>query len=140
MLRWAFAERERVDVAIVDYQLGARNGLWGEPQAQAPAGTAGGADRWAHTAGVLAVAAVVAEADAIVSKGSRGTELYEVTRSVARGRQVMPPVPQWLGDALRRRRDYEEQAIFGMLLAGIKPAEVAERSPSLKLDWSHTCG
>ena len=140
MLRWAFAERERVDVAIVDYQLGARNGLWVSRKLKRLPEPPGVLIYSAHTAGVLAVAAVVAEADAIVSKGSRGTELYEVTRSVARGRQVMPPVPQWLGDALRRRRDHEEQAIFGMLLAGIKPAEVAERSPSLKLDWSHTCG
>jgi DNA-binding NarL/FixJ family response regulator len=27
---------------------------------------------------------------------------------------------------LRRRFDHEEQAIFGMLLAGLKPSEIAE--------------
>jgi DNA-binding NarL/FixJ family response regulator len=80
----------------------------------------------AYADGVLISAAVVAEADAIVSKGGLGAELCDAIRSVARGRQLLPPVPHWLGDALRRRLDHEEQAIFGMLLAGIPPAEVAE--------------
>jgi DNA-binding NarL/FixJ family response regulator len=113
-------------VAVVDYHLGARNGLWVSRKLKRVPEPPGVMIYSAHTDGVLAAAAVVAEADAIVSKGSRGTALYEAIRSVARGRRVMPPVPQWLGDALRRRLDHEEQAIFGLLLAGVKPAEVAE--------------
>jgi DNA-binding NarL/FixJ family response regulator len=122
----SFAERERVDVAVVDYHLGVRNGLWVSRKLKRLRKPPGVMIYSAHTDGVLAATAVVAEADAIVSKGSRGSELYEAIRSVARGRQRMPPVPQWLGDALRRRLDHEEQAIFGMLLAGVKPAEVAK--------------
>ena len=79
----------------------------------------------AYTDGVLASAAVVAEADAIVSKGCLGSELCEAIRKVARGHQLLPPVPEWLGEALRRRLDHQEQAIFGLLLAGIKPPEIA---------------
>src|SRR5438067_312756 len=36
------------------------------------------------------------------------------------------PVPPWLSDGLRRRLDHEEQAIFGMLLAGITPDQIAQ--------------
>jgi DNA-binding NarL/FixJ family response regulator len=35
-------------------------------------------------------------------------------------------MPPWLGEALRRRLDHEEQAIFGMLLAGIETGEIAQ--------------
>ena len=122
----SFAERERVDVAVVDYQLGARNGLWVSRKLKRLPEPPAVLIYSAYTDGVLAAAAVVAEADAIVNKGGRGSELYEAIRSVARGRRVLPPVPHWLGDVLRRRLDHEEQAIFGMLLAGIKLAEVAE--------------
>jgi DNA-binding NarL/FixJ family response regulator len=80
----------------------------------------------AYTDGVLAAAAVVAEADAIVSKGALGSELTSAMRAVAGGRTVLPPVPVWLGEALRRRLDHEEQAIFGLLLAGVEPAEIAK--------------
>ena len=37
----------------------------------------------------------------------------------------MPPLPPRLADTLRRRLGPREQAIFGMLLAGIEPAEIA---------------
>lgn len=120
------AEREPLDVAVVDYQLGGRNGLWVSrklkrlPEAPAVVVYSAYAD------GVLAAAAVVAEADAIVSKGGLGSELSEAIRSVSAGRKLLPPIPPWLGDALRRRLGHQEQAIFGMLLAGIEPAEIAE--------------
>jgi DNA-binding NarL/FixJ family response regulator len=68
---------------------------------------------------------VAAEADAIVSKGKLGIELCDAIRSVATGRRHLPPVPPRLADILRRRLDSEHQAIFGMLLAGIEPREIA---------------
>ena len=54
-----------------------------------------------------------------------GSELPAAIRAVARGRHVLPPVPPRLGEALRRRLDDQQQAIFGMLLAGIGPGEIA---------------
>jgi DNA-binding NarL/FixJ family response regulator len=121
----SIAEREPVDVVVVDYQLGGRNGLWlsrklkrlEEPPAVLV--YSGYAD------GVLAAAAVVAQADAIVSKAGLGDELCHALRQVACGRRLMPPLPPKLADSLRRRLDHQEQAIFGMLLAGIKPPAVA---------------
>lgn len=80
----------------------------------------------AYTDGVLAAAAVVAEADAIVSKNGSGSELCAAIRSVVRGQRRLPPLPRRLAETLRRHLDHEEQAVFGLLLAGIEPAEVAE--------------
>jgi DNA-binding NarL/FixJ family response regulator len=120
------AEKEPVDVAVVDYQLGGRNGLWVSRKLKRLPRPPAVVIYSAYTDGVLAAAAVVAEADGIVSKGGLGSELTAAIRAVAGGRPVLPPVPPWLGEALRRRLDHEEQAIFGMLLAGIGPGEIAQ--------------
>jgi DNA-binding NarL/FixJ family response regulator len=119
------AEHEVIDVAVVDYQLGGRNGLWLSRKLKRLARPPAVLIYSAHTDGVLASAAVVAEADAIISKGGLGSELCEAIRAVRRGHQLLPAVPEWLGEALRRRLDHQEQAIFGLLLAGIKPPEIA---------------
>jgi DNA-binding NarL/FixJ family response regulator len=122
----AVAEGEPLDVAVVDYQLGGRNGLWVSRKLKRLPRPPAVVIYSAYTDGVLAAAAVVAEADAIVSKGALGSELTSAMRAVAGGRTVLPPVPVWLGEALRRRLDHEEQAIFGLLLAGVEPAEIAK--------------
>lgn len=67
------AEREPIDVAVVDYQLGGHNGLW-------------------------------------------------ASRKLKR----LPHPPAVVRETLRGRLDPEEQAIFGMLVAGLEPAEIAE--------------
>lgn len=119
------AERERIDVAVVDYQLGGRNGLWLSRKLKRLAQPPAVVIYSAYTDGVLAAAAVAAEADAIVSKGKLGIELCDAIRRVASGHRDLPAVPQRLADILRRRLDHEQQAIFGMLLAGIQPTEIA---------------
>jgi len=120
------AEREPIDVAVVDYQLGeGRNGLWLSRKLKRLPQPPAVLIYSAYTDGVLAAAAVVAEADAIVSKASLGSELCDAIRSVAAGLLHLPPVPPALAGTLRSRLDDQEQAIFGMLLAGIEPAEVA---------------
>ena len=121
----SIAEREQVDVAVVDYQLVGRNGLWlslklkrlREPPAVLIYST--------YTDGVLAAAAVVAEADGIVSKGRLGADLVEAIRGVASGERYLPPLSPKLGESVRRRLDDQEQAIFGLLFAGIGPPELA---------------
>src|ERR1700733_4295805 len=120
----AIAERESIDVAVIDYQLGGRNGLWLSRKLKRLPERPAVLIYSAYTDGVLAAAAVVAEADAIVSKGKVGAELCRAVRGVAAGRRDLPRLPPRLADT-RRRRDHEEQAIFGMLLAGLEPAEVA---------------
>jgi DNA-binding NarL/FixJ family response regulator len=121
----AVAERRPIDVAVVDYQLGGRNGLWLSRKLKRLAKPPAVLIYSAYTDGVLTAAAVVAEADAIVSKGGLGSELCDEIRRVARGHSTLRPVPSWLGETLRSRFDHQEQAIFGMLLAGIELREIA---------------
>ena len=119
------AKREPIDVAVVDYQLGGRNGLWLSRKLKRLADPPAVLIYSAYTDGVLSAAAVVAEADAIVSKGRIGSELCHEIRCAAAGRRHLPPIPPRLGESLRRRLDHEEQAIFGLLLAGFDTTEVA---------------
>jgi DNA-binding NarL/FixJ family response regulator len=119
------AENEPIDVAVVDYQLRGRSGLWLTRKLKRLSDPPVVLIYSAYADGVLAAAAVVAEADAILSKGKLGSELCDAIRGVATGRIHMPPLSPRLADSLRSRLDHQEQAIFGMLLAGIKPAEVA---------------
>ena len=77
----------------------------------------------AYTDGVLAAAAVVAEADSIVSKGR--ARIRAVRRDPPRGRgspaPAGGPARGWRKSSATPRRT-SEQAIFGMLLAGIAAA------------------
>jgi DNA-binding NarL/FixJ family response regulator len=73
----------------------------------------------------LSAACMVAEADALVSKGGVGDELCDVVHRVADGATWLPPVRPRLAEAMRRRLEPEDQAISGMLLTRIERAEVA---------------
>ena len=119
------ARTELIDVAVVDYQLGGRNGLWLSRKLKRLADPPAVLIYSAYTDGVLAAAAVVAEADAIVSKGRLGADLCQVVRRAAAGERHLPAIPPRLAESLRRRLDGQDQAIFGMLLAGFDPSEVA---------------
>lgn len=119
------AENKPIDVAVVDYQLRGRSGLWLTRKLKRLPDPPVVLMYSAYADGVLAAAAVVAEADAMLSKARLGSELCDAIRGVASGRVHMPPLSPRLADSLRVRFDDQEQAIFGMLLAGIKPAEVA---------------
>jgi len=120
----AEAEAKRIDVAVVDYQLGGRNGLWVcrrlKQLPESPRVIIFSAFVHDH----LAACCAVAEADAVLNKGVLGSELCDAVRSVARGRRLLPRVPQPLADMLRRRLGEREQMLFGMLLAGIPRAEI----------------
>lgn len=120
------AERQPVDVAVVDYQLGSRNGLWLSRKLKRLPAPPAVLIYSAYADGVLAAAAVVAQADAIVGKGGLGSELCNEIRRIARGGSGLRPLPEWLGATIRGRFGPEEQAIFGMMLAGINPPEIAE--------------
>jgi DNA-binding NarL/FixJ family response regulator len=119
------ARREVIDVAVVDYQLGGRNGLWLSRKLKRLPDPPAVLIYSAYTDGVLAAAAVVAQADSIVSKGRVGADLCHAIRRTAAGERHLPALPPRLAESLRRRLTGDEQATFGMLLAGLEPAEVA---------------
>ena len=121
----SLAEREPIDVAVVDYQLGSRTGLWLTRKLKELEPAPGVVMYSAYCDGPLAAACVVAGADGLVSKGGVGAELCHAVRAVARGHSRLPLVPPTLAGAMRRRLSAQEQAIFGMLLAGIDPSEIA---------------
>jgi DNA-binding NarL/FixJ family response regulator len=118
------AEQEPVDVAVVDYQLGGRNGLWLSRKLKRLPNPPAVMIYSAYTDGILAAAAVVAEADGIVSKGRLGADLVAGIRALATGQRRLPLLPPRLAETLRRRLDPREQAIFGLLLAGIEQSDI----------------
>lgn len=115
----AFAQRARIDVAIVDYQLGGRSGLWLSRKLKRLPDPPAVLVYSAFSDYLLGAACAVAQADALVSKAALGSELCETVREVARGATRLPMVPPRFADSLRRRLDPEEQAIFGMMSARI---------------------
>jgi DNA-binding NarL/FixJ family response regulator len=121
----SLAERKPIDVAVVDYQLGSRTGLWLTRKLKELEPAPAVVIYSAYCDGPLAAACVVAGADGLISKGGVGAELCHAVRAVARGYSRLPLVPPTLAGAMRRRLAADEQAIFGMLLAGIDPAEIA---------------
>jgi DNA-binding NarL/FixJ family response regulator len=121
----AFAQRRPCDVAIVDYQLGGRSGLWLSRRLRRLPDPPGVLIYSAFSDHLLAAACVLAQASALVSKAAFGEELAARIREVAAGERRLPAVPPVLADSIRRRFDQQEQAIFGLMSSGIPPAEVA---------------
>jgi two-component system, NarL family, response regulator DevR len=120
----AFAERTQVDVAIVDYQLGGRSGLWVSRKLKRLPNPPAVLIYSAFSDYLLAAACVVAEANGLVSKAALGSDLCARIREAAHGVTRLPPVPPSLAASMRRRLDSREQAVFGMLLAGIPTDEI----------------
>src|SRR6516225_2093536 len=77
------ARRERIDVAVIDYQRGGRNGLWLSRKLKRLPNPPAVLVYSAYTDGILAAAAVVAQADSIVNKGSVGSDLCHEIRCAA---------------------------------------------------------
>lgn len=121
----AHAERHPVDVAIVDYGLGGRSGLWLSRMLARLEPAPKVVIYSAFSQGALAAACVVAEADALLGKEGAADELCDTVQAVACGQTRLPHVSPPLADAIGRRLDHRDQAIFGMLMARIPPAEVA---------------
>ncbi len=126
--REALADATRVapEVAVVDYHLGDGDGLTlcralrrlpRPPRVLVYS---------AYADGSLTAAAVVAGAHAVVSKGSLGEEVVRTIRVLAHGRRAIPPIPRAVQRSLRARLEPTDQAILGMLLQGIAPAEIAD--------------
>ena len=120
-----FAQTTAFDVAIVDYQLPGHSGLWLSRKLKRLPDPPAVLIYSAFSDYLLAASCVVAEADGLLSKAALGADLYERIREVAGGGRRLPMVPPALAQSMRRRLDAEEQAIFGLLLAGIPTTEIS---------------
>jgi len=132
----------QIDVAVVDYHLGGRNGLWLSRKLRLLPRAPRVVIYSAYANDHLVASCVVANVDAVLNKGGLGSELCDAIRAVARGRRLLPRVPQPLADLLSRRLTDAELPIFGMLLSGItreeicaglhiSPAELASREATM---------
>lgn len=74
----------------------------------------------------LAVAAIVAGADGLLSKRSLGDELCDVIRLLAAGRRNFPVISRGVADAMSSRLREPDQMIFGMLLHGVDPEQIMD--------------
>jgi two-component system, NarL family, response regulator DevR len=120
----AHALARKVDVAVIDYQLPVRNGLWVCRKLKRAPDPPGVVIFSAFADDHLAACCAVAEADAVLNKAVLGSELCDTIRSVARGRRFVARVSPPFADMLRRRLGDREQVVFGMLLAAIPREEI----------------
>ena len=87
-----------IDVAVVDYQLGSRNGLWLSRKLKRLPRPPRVVIYSAYCDGPLAATSVVAEADGLVSKGGIGAELCDTVRAVAHGQRAAADGAAGAGD------------------------------------------
>lgn len=118
--RWA-------DVAVIDYHLGDRDGLWLTRQIKQRPCPPPVLIYSAFADTTLAVAALVAGADGLLPKATLGEELTIAIRRLVHGRQYFPAIPASVAAALSARLDPGDQAILSMLVHGITAGEIASR-------------
>jgi DNA-binding NarL/FixJ family response regulator len=113
------------DVAIIDYHLGDRDGLWLTRQIKQRPGPPPVLIYSAFADTALAVAAIVAGADGLLPKATLGEELTIAVRRLVHGRQYFPAIPASTTAALSARMAPHDQAILSMLIHGIPAGEIA---------------
>jgi DNA-binding NarL/FixJ family response regulator len=121
----ALARECRPDVAIVDFQLGDRDGLSLCRELKELPTPTRVVVYSAYADGPMALAGVVAGADGVVHKSALASELCEVVRTVAAGRTAIPHSGPTARAVVAARLDPEDLPILAMLLDGTDPDEIA---------------
>jgi DNA-binding NarL/FixJ family response regulator len=117
-----------IDVAIVDYHLGAgRDGLWLIARLKHLPFPPRILIYSAFADAPLAVMALIAGADGLLAKDELGDELTRAIRRIANGRHRLPAITTSVARVMRSQLEPRDQAIFGMLLHGISADQIAER-------------
>jgi DNA-binding NarL/FixJ family response regulator len=119
------ARQTRPDVAIVDFQLGDRDGLSLCRQLKELPDPTRVVLYSAYADGPLALAGVIAGADGVVHKAALAGELCDTVRAVAAGRTAIPVPPPAARAVVAARLDPDDLPILAMLLDGTDPDEIA---------------
>jgi DNA-binding NarL/FixJ family response regulator len=119
-------ELVRPDVVLVDYQLPKEDGLLLCQRLKALPEPPKVLVYSAYSNSALAIPAVLAGADGMVSKAAPADELLDSIGRVARGGTALPPISLELVGASAAKLDPEDVPIFSMLMDGTALSKIAE--------------
>ncbi len=133
----ALADRTRPDVMVLDYHLPDLDGLSLCLQLKGTATPPAALIYSAFADEHLVALAIVAGADALMSKAADPDALCDVVRALADGTACLPTVTPATMQAVASRLDTTDLPIFGMLAHGTPPADIAT---TLRIDegWLDT--
>lgn len=114
-------------VAVIDYHLGDHNGLWVTRRLRQLDPPPRVLIYSAFTDQALALAAIAAGADGLLSKSAIGAELCAAIRRLAAGQRYLPAISPVVTRAMRARLRPGQQPIFGMLVHGVSPQLITMR-------------
>lgn len=114
------------DVAVLDYHLGQRSGLWLTLRLKRRPDPPAVVLYSAFSDDVLALAAAVAGADGVLRKSAATDELCVAIRRVAIGERYMPRVPSVVVRAMSSLIAPEHRAVFALLAGGWGPDHIAD--------------
>lgn len=119
------AERLAPDVAVVDFQLGDRDGLTLCRQLKDLRHPTRVLLYSGYADGPLALAAVIAGADGVMHKAALAEDLCRAIRTVAGGGGAVPAISPASHAIVAEALEAEDLPILAMLVAGTEPAEIA---------------
>jgi DNA-binding NarL/FixJ family response regulator len=122
----ALVELVRPDVVLVDYQLPKEDGLLLCQRLKALPQPPKVLVYSAYSDSALAIPAVLAGADGMVSKAAPADELLDTIRRVARGCTLLPPMSPAVVGASAAKLDPDDVPIFSMMMDSTPLSKVAE--------------
>jgi DNA-binding NarL/FixJ family response regulator len=120
------AGRVAPDVAVVDFQLGDRDGLTLCRQLKDLPRPTQVLLYSAYADGPLALAAVIAGADGVVHKAALAEDLCRAIRTVAAGGGAVPAISPASHAMVAEALEADDLPILAMLVAGTEPREIAD--------------